>query len=259
MSQQRIIIWTTVRAMSTAIQRVLVNSPDVKAYQELYSDAFFHGADRIGKLRINTPVTPGFKFQEIKDKLESTDIKERYVVLKDFAEAVLPKLEYLPVGYTHTFLIRNPKKVLASLYKLGQKYPNEWESDLLDDHFSSAKALWELFQYLSSHVTQQPIIVIDADDVRNDPPIMFKKYCDAVGLHFDESMLHWEANTRPDFLSPFWENWFTDIIKSDGFKKRSPGQPNVDVDVSVLPREFQEVIEESMPYYNKLYEIRLHL
>ncbi|CAG8851702.1 34458_t:CDS:2, partial [Gigaspora margarita] len=78
---------------------------------------------------------------------------------------------------THTFLIRNPEKSIKSLYKAANFIIAK------NDEFD---------------LNKQPI-VINSDDIINDPKGILKKYCELIGEEFKEEMIQWEAKPINEF------------------------------------------------------------
>lgn len=79
----------------------------------------------------------------------------------------LQHADYIPEGYRHTFLIRNPQKSVYSLYKMSlNKELTGW------DHFDASevgfKELVQVYNLVTEELGQQAIIV-DADDLLKYP------------------------------------------------------------------------------------------
>ncbi|XP_077983211.1 uncharacterized protein LOC144438052 [Glandiceps talaboti] len=259
MSEKRVIVWSAPRCLSSVFLRVISNSPGVKAYHELYSWAYHYGEERLSGRYNSQPIIPGFKFGDVKNTLDGPHRKGESVVLKDIAHRVLTRLDSIPSGYQHTFLIRNPTKSIVSLYKLGQRFPQDCNGDHLPSDNGGSQPMWKMYSYLVSHVTNgEPIIVVDADDLQRDPSGMFRKYCDAVGLDYDDSMLCWSAGDRPYYMDSCtdYDHWFQNVFESDGFKQSLSDHTT---NLSTLPIKVQQTIEESMPYYKMLHDLRLRL
>ncbi|CAG8664695.1 9513_t:CDS:1, partial [Racocetra fulgida] len=88
---------------------------------------------------------------------------------------------------THTFLIRNPEKSVRSFYKAATFI-------IKQDFDKSQIGLRESKQIFNSlkDINKQ-LIVVDADDLVNDPERVLKKYCELIGEEYKEEMIHWEA------------------------------------------------------------------
>ena len=99
-------------------------------------------------------------------------------------------------------------------------------------------------------------MVIDADDLLSDPATMMKKYCDAVGFEFNESMLHWETGLVDDWI---WDTlWYRTVSSSTGFIKPTETETSVsEIDVSSFPEFIQDAIRDSQPCYEELYKLRV--
>ena len=125
------------------------------------------------------------------------------------------------------------------------------------------KEIYELVHYLKD-VQKRKVIIIDSDDLLNDPEGMLKAFCQEVGLTYSDNMLHWKVDNdmwwnwmlpRSTFLKWFWRSirygynptHKTSFSKS-GFDE-TMGLPSADdVDGDVL-----ELADASMKYYNELY------
>ena len=90
---------------------------------------------------------------------------------KDMAYAVENNFEKLSCKslskFQHTFLIRNPRKSIPSLYKAStNKQLTGW--DYFDPVEAGFRQLYELYHYVQKMFNVNPV-VIDADDLLEDP------------------------------------------------------------------------------------------
>ena len=132
------------------------------------------------------------------------------------------------------FLIRHPAQLLASFAKVIDK-------PTLND--IGIKKSWELFHQLRA-TNQQPV-VIDSGELLKDPSVMLQKLCLALQSPFSKDMLSWPAGPRPE--EGAWARfWYQSLHKTTGFKKRIPQK-------ITLPKHLQNVYDEAMTYYDKLY------
>ncbi|MEO0883551.1 MAG: HAD family hydrolase [Pseudomonadota bacterium] len=135
---------------------------------------------------------------------------------------------------THVFLIRHPARVLAS-------YARKMET--ADLHAIGFPQQAELYDQAEAHTGHRPV-VIDADDILNEPEAMLDKLCSALGLEFDDAMLSWAAGPRPE--DGAWApHWYDAVLKSTGFGP-PPG------DLPTLPAELQSVCDQALPIYEAL-------
>ncbi|CAG8600786.1 16075_t:CDS:2 [Racocetra fulgida] len=88
---------------------------------------------------------------------------------------------------THTFLIRNPEKSVKSLYKAAN-FIIKTDFNKSRVGLRESKQIFDLLKGLNKQ-----LIVVDADDLINDPERVLKKYCELIGEEYKEEMIHWEA------------------------------------------------------------------
>jgi len=154
------------------------------------------------------------------------------------------------VDFTHSFLIRDPKRAIYSFYK-GMSHGDK--DPLLDP--SEIKLfypkLYKLYNFIKEKTGRNPV-VIDAIDLQTNPDEAMKNYCDAVGIQFDPKMTSW----KPGSFVPrykFWVSgiWHSTVNQSNGFIKINPGEQKP-VSITELPQEIQQYIEDSRFYYEEL-------
>jgi len=165
----------------------------------------------------------------------------------------------------HSFIIRHPAKAISSLYF----------KSCIDNvktgytHFDSAEAGFTAMEAIREHIEKQPgapqCVIIDADDLLDDPEGVMRAYSAAVGLPFESSMLSWQPGPVKELESP-WSGWTDDVVNSSGISRRIkkssgstvPAAGGVSLPaMDKLPLEVREAIEEAMPVYEKMYTRRL--
>lgn len=130
-------------------------------------------------------------------------------------------------------LIRHPARVIAS-------YAAKREAPTLEDIGFVQQA--DLYQRLGG-------IVIDSTDIRARPEAMLRALCEAIGLVFDPSMLHWPAGPRVE--DGIWaRHWYGAVHRSTGIDGAEGPLPDV------LPA-LQPVLDAALPFYSGLYQRRL--
>nr|KAG5696640.1 hypothetical protein BaRGS_034101 [Batillaria attramentaria] len=109
--------------------------------------------------------------------------------------------DWIPAGYTHTFIIRHPKAAIASYFRIVDHA--EWE------YFDQAEAGYQEQVELSRLLKKlgHKMVVLDADDLMDRPEAMLRAYCREIGLDFSEKMLDWKPMSDAEFESIFgaWE------------------------------------------------------
>ena len=199
-----------------------------------------------------------YSFEEATQIICSDYPGKSTIFIKEFMLAVAGRFEtFLDKKFTHSFLIRNPKRVNLSYYKRlnGTRDPGFFKELCLrgDVGFSHIHNFYFL---LKNRLGVDPVI-IDADDLLANPEKMMEAYCKRVGLTYKQGMTKWEPGSGwdPNFQDQllFISDWADEAIGSSGFKELTP-LPTVPDD---LPVEYVECMEECFKPYNELYSLRL--
>jgi hypothetical protein len=87
-------------------------------------------------------------------------------------------------------------------------------------------------------------IVLDSKEILLDPKGALTKFCERVGIPFEESMLSWAQGARPE--DGVWaKHWYSNVHKSTGFK---PYVPKSDP----FPSRMIPLLEACQPIYERL-------
>ncbi len=153
--------------------------------------------------------------------------------------------------FRHSFLVRDPAKVLASLQRSWDKKGDTVGFTRNEIGFDEQRALFDRLW----EKTGSPPVVIDSDDLLEDPPAMVAAYCQAVGIPFIAEALSWEPGSRAEVL---WYDgddsiWHETLKNSDGLKP----QPRKSVSVDELPPRLQDLYHDFLEHYRHLYAHRL--
>jgi sulfotransferase family protein len=144
------------------------------------------------------------------------------------------------LGIANAFLIRDPRRVLAS-------YARKWEKVSLRD--IGILEQWELFQLVADDKGSAPI-VIDADDVLANPRLALGRLCRALDIDFSETMLSWPPGPKP-FDGVWGRHWYNAVHASTGFDRPSSAA------AENLPVDLERIAAEAAPVYQKLHAHRL--
>lgn len=137
-------------------------------------------------------------------------------------------------GLTNVFLIRHPARVVAS-------YAKKRESPTLMDIGFFQQA--ELFDQVADMLGAAPP-VIDSATIRDNPMKSLETLCVRLGIPFTDRMLSWPAG--PKAHDGVWApHWYNAVHASTGFE--DPEGPLPD-----LPAEFQLLVDQAMPFYQRL-------
>jgi hypothetical protein len=172
---------------------------------------------------------------------------------KQMAKHALPNL--LPAlgrdwlqALNHFFLLRNPKEIIASYAKVCK---------IVTPEEIGMKAVYDLFKEVESLTGQIPL-VIDSTDLIKNPRGYLSLICSKLEIPFSDKMLSWQPGLKHDRKNPFpwlWTGqlpptpWYDNIDRSTGFITYQ----DKEVD---LPKPFDQVFEQCLPFYEKLCQYR---
>ena len=140
--------------------------------------------------------------------------------------------------FTNTFIIRDPKYVVSSLYKM-------WPDFTLQE--VGYEELHRLFEYAME--TGQEAVIVDASDLMKNPEGTVAAYCERLGMPFKSEALSWKPRKVPEW--EIWDEWHTEAQQSTGISEELPKED------APLSEELQEVYNHCWPYYEALHERRL--
>jgi Sulfotransferase domain len=226
-----IALWAVPRSLSTAFERVFVERDDLEVLHEPFSAAYYYGPDRLSERYADEAPKPENSYESV--LAEVFRPREKRLFLKDMpyqAKGVMSR-EFIR-RFTNTFIIRDPKYVLSSLYKM-------WPDFTLEE--TGFEQIYWAFKY-AEEAGQDPVVV-DAMTFSEDPVGILSVYCERVGIPFRPDALSWEPGEVEKWKS--WEGWHEAAQRSTGIKRAERRDPE-------LPDELQEAYEECLPYYYAL-------
>ncbi len=241
MNAIRIAMWSGPRNISTALMRSWENRPDTVVCDEPLYGCY------LKETGIEHPMSAQI--------IEQMDCDWRSVTAALCGPVPGGKTFYYQKHMTHhlldgmardwmdnvvnCFLIRNPAEVIAS-------YAARRDRITLDDIGMVQQG--EIYNYVHRRTGVRPV-VLDARDVLKNPPAMLNAFCDAIGVPFDEAMLHWPAGPR-DSDGVWAAHWYHNVEASSGFAAYK--QPQTKLSSS------QEALAELCePHYQMLFQHRL--
>ncbi|XP_077992855.1 uncharacterized protein LOC144446884 [Glandiceps talaboti] len=256
MAQKKIILWCIPRTRSTAFELSMASVPSFKVFHEEHTLAEVMGEDRVPGPYSNFPILPNYSFKDVKKRLEADHPGKEVIFAKDMVSCAPVQGSYnsLPDGYQSTFLIRHPKETYPSFYKLNtsSKEKGLLQTDAIELTltYGSFQPMYDLYNYLTKEKGQQPV-VIDSNDLIQNPRDLLQRYCKIMGIPFYESMLNWQPGNIGhwhELLSgPYFSFVYKSAIESSGFFPPKPktvtvppsGEENDD-----MPQAIKEAIEK---------------
>ena len=246
------ILWATPRSTSTAFEWMMRMRGDMVCFHEPFGEAWYQGDDaRAPRLTAASPRKPGLSFETVLQKMHAAAL-EQPVFSKDMPQFTdhLWSDEFLG-RFEHSFLIRDPAKVLASLHRSWVKSGNQDGFTRNEIGFDEQRRLFDLLCKRDG----KPPVVIDSDDLLGNPAPMVEKYCAAIGIPFISEALSWEPGSRNEVL---WYDgddsiWHESLKNSDGLKP----QPCKSIEIHELPEKLRALYRDFLPHYQHLYSHRL--
>ncbi len=236
-------LWAVPRSTSTAFERMMRERGDFWVVDEPFGLSFYYSEERRNTTRY-PDIKPNsqYNFRSTLEKLKQENEKKP-VFIKDMSYQVAPvaNQEFLS-HFENTFIIRNPVKMLPSLF-------NNWSDFTLEETgYAEHYKLFEMAKEISGRVP----IVIDSDDLVQKPKATVKAYCNLLGIPFIEEALEWEP--KPQLEINQWEGgWHNYLQSSQGFQARE--------NKSYASVEDNEHLRQAygycLPYYQRLYENRV--
>ena len=247
-----IVLWATPRSTSTAFEWMMRMRGDMACFHEPFGEAWYQGEEaRAPRLTADSPRKAGLTFGAVQAALQAAAAK-RQVFSKDMPQFTehLWSDEFLG-HFEHSFLIRDPAKVLASLQRSYDKAGKTEGFTRQEIGFDEQRRLFD--RLMAGDGGLPP--VLDSDDLLEDPQGMVAAYCGAMGLPFIPEALSWEPGDRSDVL---WYDsddsiWHETLKNSDGLKP----QPRKTVHPESLPPAMQELYQAFLPHYKHLHAHRL--
>ena len=260
---KRVVLWAPPRTLSTAVERSLIEHKAIQVFHEPFGIPHYWSSEAASSRNASDRRT-ATTFSDVAQQLWRTPPApgKQFIFTKNlayyFAPHCLPRMgEMLEGDYSqvvHSFIIRHPAKAVSSLY-----YKSCIDNEKTGySHFDRAEAGFTAMRDILEHVEQQPgappCVIIDADDLLDDPEGIMTAYCEAVGLPFNPTMLSWEPGPVKELESP-WTGWTDDVINSSGITRRAKTSKLPQVET--LPAEVQDTIAEAMPIYEMMHARRL--
>ena len=230
-------MWSGPRTVSTALMRSFGNRPDTVVVDEPLYGYYLARTDVDHPGRDEVIASMPTRWQQVLDELTSRPLPHGRSVYyqKHMTHHLLPEVDRSALGgLTHAFLIRDPRRLLASYAKVRAR-------PVLADLGLDQQA--EIYRTFGGPV-------IDAADILRDPRAALDALCGALGIGFDPAMLSWPAGPRP--TDGVWARyWYDSVWRSTGFG------PNREPVAADLPADLEPLAAQCEPFYAELAAHRL--
>ncbi len=239
----RLAVWSGPRNISTAMMRAWENREDCVVVDEPFYAHYLLETKLSHPGRDEVIVAGEVDWRKVAQQLVGPVPKGRAIYYqKHMTHHMLPhiRLDFFD-QLTHSFLIRDPREVLASYVK---SRPDA-EVGIDDLGIPQQSALYD--EVVRRTGTSPP--VIDAGEFLKDPEAHLRAWCIRLGIEFTDRMLRWPAGPR-DTDGVWAPHWYAAVQKSTGFEPSHEHEHQV-------PKRYAELIAAAMPQYQRLYELRL--
>ena len=265
MTTKKIFLWTAPRCVSTAFEFSFRTLPNAMVFHEPYN-APYYAENPIDMDEINSAMSKISTYKDVEDTLLGTYSGKDIIFAKCFAFTLSGKFDTLlkdsMKDFVHTFLIRDPTKAVASSFRNFSSH-EAW-SKVRQNGDLGFHQLRDLYNFVKENITPNPVVV-DADDLLENPEGMLNAYCKEVGVEFKEGMTRWESGSMKtkEFLEQKGGHvesleWHESAFQSTGISK-SVAHSDVIQEVESFPDEVKQRIEDFRVAYDEMYKFRLVL
>ena len=227
-----IALWAVPRSLSTAFERVFVERDDFEVLHEPFSASYYYSQDRLSDRYSDVEPDALYNYENVlEDVLKPRD---KRVFLKDMPHHARDLLSpEFASNFVNTFIIRDPKYVVASLHKM-------WPDFTLEE--TGFEHVYDLFRY-ATEANGEEAVVVDAMSFSENPAEILAAYCERLGIPFDRGSLSWESREVEEW--EMWDEWHDEAQQSTGIKPAGRKDPT-------LSRDLQYVYDYCLPYYYPL-------
>ncbi|MGD9107919.1 MAG: hypothetical protein PVI75_01985 [Gammaproteobacteria bacterium] len=243
-------LWGYSRSLSTAFERMMIERGDFEIFHEPF--AYYYSKKHKGQQQFN--LSPPRIIEQLDNPASYNQIKNLLINSSKSKNTFFKELSFFVSNefiqdtdfikkITNTFIIRDLKKTIISLAKLSKKL-----------NFNSLcigiREQYQIFRAVQEKTGTIPV-VIDADDLVNNPEKIIRAYCKAVDIPYLSTALQW----KPCFDSR-WEIFkiaFQEVGESSGFKKTE----STSFDMLYNSQTLLELYENNKHYYKFLSQYRL--
>ncbi len=236
-STKHICLWSGPRNISTALMYAFAQREDTQVFDEpLYAYYLKNHSSAKEYHPGSEQILASMEGDGDKVVKEMLSFSEKPV---GFFKQMTHHLLDLDKSFMHNtiniLLTRNPSEMIPSYLKV-------IDNPTIDD--IGYKLHMDLVNYfLKNNIA---FVVLNSKDVLLDPKSTLTKLCKFSGIPFDEGMLSWKPQKRPE--DGVWAKyWYINVHKSTGFK------PYV-AQEKVIPPKFQHLLATSNKYYKSLME-----
>ena len=242
---KRIAVWSGPRNLSTALMRSFGTRSDFEILDEPFYAAY------LKKTGIQHPMFDEIissqlsNYKEVADYCINGQINKLYQYQKHMTHHMINNYyEDFILSLKNVILIRKPEFVLNSYKKKNENY------EFKDLGFQQ---LYEIYEYIYNRLGYFPI-VIDSDDLQNNPELTLRKLCNSLEIPFFNSMLNWSAGSKK--YDGIWGvHWYKEINKTTSFMRITSG--STDKVYKKMSQKDKNIIQIANKFYFKILEKKI--
>jgi hypothetical protein len=230
--EKPVALWAVPRSISTVFERAFVERDDFEVFHEPFGDSYYYSEERLSDRYPDAEPKAEHNYENVLARI--LEPREKRVFVKDMAYHAKSLMgpEFVS-RFKNTFIIRDPKYVLTSLYKM-------WPDFTLEE--TGFEQLYRLFRY-ATELDPEDVVVVDAMTFSENPVGVLSAYCEHLEIPFRTDSLSWQPREVKRWES--WEGWHEEAQQSTGIKPAERKDPK-------LPSELQDAYEHCLPYYYQL-------
>lgn len=228
----RIAMWSGPRNISTAMMRSFGSRSDAYVSDEPLYAHYLKATGLQHPLSDEIIRTHEADWRKVVEWLTGpTPSGESVWYQKHMAHHLLPEIDRDWLGqFTHAFLIREPRPMLASLMA---------KLDHVRIEDTGLPQQLEIFERMAESTGTIPPVVSGAD-IQRDPEGVLGQLCGALGIDYDPAMLAWEEGPR-DTDGCWGHYWYGNTLKSTGFGPYVPKDVQLDPAHEALAEECEAI------------------
>lgn len=232
--------WSGPRNISTALMRSWSSRSDTEVLDEPFYSYY------LKKTKLNHPQSKEIikkypnSYNKIVEKLLSNIPNNKSIwYQKQMAHHLLEDDDILFIkNFQNCFLIRHPKKVISS-YTQKNTLRHSRELGYIQQ--------CRIISFLKK--INKKIIVIDSQDLLENPEKILKNWCSELNIKFSNKMLSWKKGIYKS--DGIWaKHWYNSVISTSTFDKRISRELSIE-------KKYLKIFDENMVYYEKMKKMAL--
>ena len=242
---KRIAVWSGPRNLSTALMRSFGTRSDFEILDEPFYAAY------LKKTGIQHPMFDEIissqlsNYKQVADYCINGQVDKPYQYQKHMTHHMIKNYhEDLILSLKNVILIRKPELVLNSYKKKNKNY------EFKDLGFQQ---IYEIYEFIYNRLRYFPL-VIDADDLQNNPELTLRKLCNSLEIPFFISMLNWSSGSKK--YDGIWgAHWYKEINKTTSFSRSTSAKP--DKINKKMSQKDKNIIQRANKFYLKILEKKI--